>query len=291
MSDIYTRVTAQIIQSLEAGTRPWIKPWISSQTDSAISRPLRSNGEAYRGINILMLWSEAFTKGFTNPTWLTFKQALDLGGNVRKGERGSPVVYANQATVPDSDSSDSETSGKRISFLKHYTVFNVEQCGGLPSSYYPSAFQQIDESARIPRLEQFIEATGAIISHSGSSAFYTPSHDRIQMPPFTSFFDPYRYYGTVIHELIHWTGHTSRLDRSLDHNRYGSHAYATEELVAELGSAFVGADFGLPAELRDDHTAYLSAWLDVLKADKRAIFAAAAHAQRAADFLHGQAST
>lgn len=283
MRDLYQQVTDQIIQSLQCGVRPWVKPWNDGIT--FIQRPLRSNGIAYRGINTLVLWSEALAKSFSNPTWLTFKQATDLGGYVRKGQRGSPVFYANKVILP-ADNHDGQDSAVRIvPFLKHYTVFNVEQCEGLHLPINQQIPTALDEAERIVQLEQFIQSTGALVSYGGGSAYYVPTADRIQMPAFGAFRDAASFYSTLCHELIHWTGHESRLDRPIDHTRYGDQAYAAEELIAEIGSAFLGAIFELPNHLRDDHASYINSWLAILKHDPKAIFTAAASAQRAADFL------
>ncbi|WP_024513335.1 zincin-like metallopeptidase domain-containing protein [Bradyrhizobium sp. ARR65] len=286
MRDVYNRVTKQIISSLETGTRPWIRPWKVDNSSGSIQRPLRSNGIAYRGINVLLLWSEAFVKGYSNPTWITFKQALDLGGYVRKGERASPVFFSSTYSRAAADDATGEEIEHTSSFLRSYSVFNVEQTECLPSSFYQRPHHIIDEGQRLSRVEGFIAATHAQVEHGGSQAYYAPTVDRIQMPLFVTFHDPLDYYATLIHELIHWTRHKNRLNREFGQQRFGDRAYAMEELVAELGAAFVSADLNLTPEIRDDHASYIASWLEVLQQDKRAIFAAAAHAQRASDYLH-----
>jgi antirestriction protein ArdC len=237
-------------------------------------------------MNILLLWGEAMAKGYAAPIWMTFKQALELDAHVRKGEHGSLVVYANSITKTETNEKGEDTE-REIPFLKGYTVFNVEQIEGLPAHYYAQPENPLPLSERIDSADRFMTATGAVLQHGGNSAFYAPGRDLVQMPPFEAFRDKESYYATALHELTHWTSHKSRLDRSFDAKRFGDHGYAREELVAELGAAFLCADLGITPEIRDDHAAYLAHWLKALKEDKRAIFSAAAHAQRAADFLHG----
>lgn len=284
-TDVYERVTNTIIAALEQGVRPWLKPWNAEHAAGRISRPLRSNGIPYQGINVLMLWSEAVSKGYAAPIWMTFRQALELGGHVRKGERGSLVVYASSITRTAFDEDTGEESERAIPFLKSYTAFNVEQIDGLPDHYYAKAAPRVDSIRRIAHAESFFAALGADVRHGGNMAYYSVTGDYVQMPPFESFRDAESYYQTLGHEHVHWTRHRTRLDRDFGRKRWGDEAYAVEELVAELGSAFLCADLDLTPEVREDHASYIASWLKVLKDDKRAIFTAASHAQRAADFL------
>lgn len=284
-TDLYERVTAQIVASLEQGVKPWLKPWSAAAPGNAV-RPLRANGQPYRGINVLMLWGAAADHGYACPVWMTFKQALELGGCVRKGEHGSLVVYASTFTRTETDNQTGEEAERDIPFLKGYTIFNAEQIDGLPERFRAPAPALPAGLERIERAEAFAAATGAVVRHGGNRAFYSPSGDFVQMPPLQAFRDAESYYGVLAHELTHWTGHQSRLARAFG-KRFGDKAYAFEELIAELGSAFLSADLALTPEPRTDHADYLANWLDVLKADKRAIFTAASHAQRAADFLSG----
>jgi len=286
-TDLYERVTAQIVASLEQGVRPWLKPWNAEHAAGRITRPLRGNGVPYQGINVLMLWGASVERGYAAPIWMTFKQALELGGCVRKGERGSPVVYASTFSRTETDGETGEESERDIPFLKGYTVFNVEQIDGLPAHFTAPAAPQLDPVQRIAHAERFFAATGATIRHGGNQAFYSVTSDAVQMPFFETFRDAESYYATLAHEMTHWTRHPSRLDRSFGRKRFGDEGYAMEELVGELGAAFLSADLGLTPEPREDHAAYLGHWLTVLKNDKRAIFTAASHAQRAADFLCG----
>lgn len=285
-TDVYTRVTQKIVADLEQGVRPWMRPWNAEHAAGRISRPLRHTGQPYAGVNVLMLWMEATAKGYTAPIWMTFKQAHELGAHVRKGEHGSLVVYANTMTKTETNAKTGEDEEKAIPFMKGYTVFNVEQIEGLPAHYYAQATPPtLSPDERNARADAFFAATGAEIRHGGNRAFYAIGPDYIQMPPFEFFKDPESYYATRAHESTHWTRHPSRLDRDLGRKKWGDAGYAMEELVAEIGSAFVCAELGLTPEVREDHAAYIETWLTVLKGDRQAIFTAASHAQKAADFL------
>jgi antirestriction protein ArdC len=284
--DIYTRITSQIVSHLEQGVRPWVRPWNAEHAAGRIMRPLRYNGQPYSGINVLSLWASAMAQNWTAPIWMTFKQALGFDAHVRKGEKGSLVVYANSITRKETDEATGDAIDREIPFLKGYTVFNVEQIEGLPEIYYAKAAPTLDPVARIDHAEKFFAASGATIRHGGNRAYYNLTADAIQMPGFESFKDADSYYATLAHELTHWTGNKSRLDRDFGGHRFGSEGYALEELVVELGAAFLCADLELALEPREDHAAYIATWLKVLSADNRAVFAAASHAQRAADFLH-----
>ncbi|HWJ88725.1 MAG TPA: zincin-like metallopeptidase domain-containing protein [Pelagibacterium sp.] len=277
--DIYKQITDKIIADLEQGELTWLKPWSAGNMDGRIVRPLRHNGMAYSGINVLMLWGAAWEAGYNSPYWMTFKQAKELGAHVRKGERGNPVVYANTITRTEEE--------RTIPFMKAYSVFNVEQIDGLADHYYAKVEPVINAAQRIGNADSFVAATGADIRHGGNRAYYSSGSDHVQMPPFECFRSPESYYATLAHELTHWTKHKKRLDREFGRKKWGDEAYAREELVAELGAAFLCADLALTPEPGTDHAAYIQSWLKVLKDDKRAMFAAAAHAQRAADFLHG----
>jgi antirestriction protein ArdC len=285
-SDIYKRVTDHIVAELEKGVRPWMKPWNAEHAAGRISRPLRANGIPYQGINVIMLWSAATERGYAAPIWMTFRQAHAIGANVRKGEKGTPVVYADTITRTTEDEHTGEASEQRIPFLKGYTVFNVEQIDGLPEHFHAPAAPRLDPVARIARAEAFFAATGTIIGHGGNRAFYAPGEDRVQMPPFETFRDAESYYATLAHEITHWTKHPTRLDRDFGRKRWGDHGYAMEELVAELGAAFLCADLDLALTPREEHASYIDHWLKVMKKDARAIFAEASHAQRAADYLN-----
>lgn len=284
-TDIYTRVTDRIVEQLEQGIRPWLKPWSAEHAAGRINRPLRSNFQPYNGINILMLWASAEDQGFCSPLWLTFNQCKELGGHVKKGEHGSPVVYAS-TFKKEEEGDDGESTERDIPFLKQYTVFNAEQCEGLPERFYEMKTEPKPMLERIAAADQFFKQTGADIREGGNQAYYTISHDNIRMPRIETFRDAEAHAAVTAHELTHWTRHPSRLDRDLGRKRFGDAGYAMEELVAELGSAFLCADLGITPELRDDHASYIANWLDVLKNDKRAVFTAASHASKAIDYLH-----
>jgi antirestriction protein ArdC len=285
--DVYQRVTDQIVAELEKGVRPWFKPWNAEHAAGRITRPLRANGIPYRGINVLMLWGAATAQGFTAPLWLTYKQAQELGGQVRKGEKGSLVVYANTITKTEQDEATGEDVEREIPFMKGYTVFNAEQVDGLPAHFYAMQAPALDPVQRIETAEAFFAATGADVREGGDRAYYTAAGDYVQMPPFVAFKEPEAYYATLAHELCHWTKAPHRLGRDLGRKRWGDEGYAMEELVAELGAAFICADLALTPQPRAEHASYIASWLKALKDDKRAIFTAAAHAQRAADYLTG----
>lgn len=283
--DIYTRITGQIVASLEQGVRPWMKPWSGENAAGRITRPLRHNGTPYSGINILMLWGASVEHGFSSPNWMTFKQALDMNAHVRKGEKGSLVVYANTFTRTEEDTEGQEIE-REIPFLKGYTVFNVEQIEGLPEHYYAKPEPRFTAVQRIDNAEVFFAATHADIRYRGGRAYHAQEADYIQLPPIESFLDAESFYATLAHETTHWTKHPSRIERDFGRKTWGDEGYAREELVAELGAAFLCADLEITLQVRDDHASYIAIWLQVLKNDNRAIFQAAAHAQRAVDYLH-----
>ncbi len=285
-TDVYSRITNKIIADLEQGVRPWHRPWNAGHMAGRITRPLRHNGVPYQGINVVMLWSTAVMKGYGCPIWLTFNQAQQLGGNVRKGEHGELVVYADRITRTETDDKGEEIE-RSIPFMKGYTVFNVEQCENLPAQHMakPEA-PALSLPQRCEAAERFFAATGADIRTGGTRAYYAEGPDYVQMPPFETFRDAESHAAILAHEMTHWTKHTTRLGRDLGRVRHGDEGYAREELTAELGSAFLCADLGITPEVREDHAAYIATWLTVLKNDKRFIFSAASHAQRAVDYLH-----
>ena len=288
--DAYTRITARIVADLERGVRPWCRPWGGDGLGARITRPRRANGKPYSGINTLLLWLEAVEKGHRSSTWMTYRQAQELGGQVRKGERGSQVVYMGETTKTRRDEATGEESKQGVRFLKTYTVFNTGQIDGLPEAFAVPAEASspaLPGPEPIAHAEAFFAATGATIRREGAQAFYHAGSDHIGMPPLAAFRDAESYYATLGHETVHWTRHPSRLDRSFGRQRFGDEGYAREELVAELGAAFLAADLGLALEPREDHASYIASWIEVLKGDKRAIFSAAAHAERAVKFLHG----
>ncbi|WFU06846.1 zincin-like metallopeptidase domain-containing protein (plasmid) [Rhizobium sp. CB3171] len=285
--DLYSRITDKIVEDLAKGVRPWMKPWNTANTAGRITRPLRYNGQSYSGVNVLLLWSEGIARGYTSSTWMTFRQALELGAAVRKGETGTTVVFASRFIKSETDGNGGELE-REIPFLKAYSVFNAEQIDGLPDQYRHRQAPVLDRAARIENADRYFRNTGAAIRHGGNQAYFAPSADIIQMPPFESFKDPASYYATLSHEVTHWTAPAHRVGRDLSRYAKDKTERAREELIAELGSCFLCADLGIAPELepRPDHASYLACWLEVLSNDRRVIFQAAAHAQRAVTFLH-----
>ncbi len=279
MKDIYTDVTNRIVAALEQGAAPWVCPW---RQGSALPNNL-ATGKAYRGINVLILAIEAMSRNFTDNRWLTFRQANALGARIRQGEHGTAIVFYRMHEISEAgvvfDAESAEV--RRIPLLKTYFVFNVDQLNGLPDRFVLPPLQPWQP---LDVAEQLITQTGALICHGGNQAFYRPSSDTIQLPPMTSFAHADDYYATALHELTHWTGHSQRLNRLLV-QRPGVEAYAFEELVAEIGAAFLCAHCGLNGVV--EHASYIETWLNALRRDKRLIFVAAGAAQKAADFVMG----
>lgn len=269
--DIYQEVTNTIIAKLEEGVAPWAKSW----SGGGFTLPRRSTGQHYRGINVMLLLST----GQTGEHWFTYRQAQAVGGQVPEGEKGTQVIYFKQLSVKDKDSGEDRT----IPLIRSYKVFNQNQIDGLPARFDPAPVEAINPDERQPAIEAYIAATGAKITHGGDRAFYAPAEDRTQLPLWEFFQDGVAYYGTALHELIHWTGHKTRLDRLAQRD---STSYATEELVAELGACYLGASLGIETEVREDHVSYLQGWLSIMKADKKAIFKASTAAQASVTYLN-----
>ncbi|WP_419709556.1 ArdC family protein [Pseudomonas sp. NFX224] len=295
MSDIYLEVTNKIVNALDQGVIPWIKPW--STAASAVDSPFPTNAitrRPYSGINIPLLWAEARLRGFSQDRWLTFNQARKAGGHIRKGEQSTLAVLYKPMSKEAQDENgevlrDEQGNIKTVQFalLRTHCLFNIEQADGLPNEEQlpddhndPPAF--IDH---VPA-EQLLASTGARIDHRyGDDAGYYPIRDLIQLPTKGQFEDVGSYYATALHELTHWSGHASRLNREgiTGEHHFGSAEYAFEELVAEMGAAFLCAMTGTQGELR--HEEYLASWLKILKEDKRAIFRASGQAREATEYL------
>ncbi|MBA5775652.1 DUF1738 domain-containing protein [Stappia sp. F7233] len=283
--DVYTQVTNNIIAAIEAGAGDWQMPW--HRSGEGLNRPVNiDTNNAYRGINVVSLWAAAQARGFGTGTWGTYRQWQNNGAQVRKGEKASLVVFYKEFDVEEA-TDDSETEqGKRL-MARASWVFNADQVDGYAA---PSLPEPTDPVQVLDKAERFIAGTGAVVRHGGSRAFYRPSDDIIQMPERERFLGSETstatesYYATLLHELTHWTGHDRRCDRQFG-KRFGDDAYAMEELVAELGAAFLCADLGVTLIPRPDHAAYIDNWLKVLKVDKKAIFTAASQAAKATDFL------
>jgi antirestriction protein ArdC len=238
----------------------------------------------YSGCNVVLLWM-AQAAGYRTPRFLTFKQALELGGNVRKGERGTRVYFVKQLEVRED--ADGSSATRLIPMMREYTVFNVDQCDDLPDSVKAGKPLRVrNPDTRDELADDFLQSTGADIREGYGEAYYLPSRDFISMPAFGAFKGADHFYNTAFHELIHWTAHKSRLDRDLK-NRFGSRSYGAEELIAELGAAFLCAEFGFDGDLR--HAGYIAHWIELLNADKRAFFTACSQASKAADYLRGLA--
>ena len=269
---IYQDVTDRIIAELEKGATPWVKPW---QADNTADRNIVS-GKPYRGINRILLGMSSMVNGYASPVWATYKQWTEQGAQVQKGEKATSIVFFKPiAGKKDTDTGETEAG---YCVIRGYAVFNATQTNLSASVFEPPA---VDFNP-IPACEQFILNTGANITHGGDAAFYMPSHDRVQLPNKAAFDNPQSYYATAFHELTHWTGHKSRCDRSLQ-GRFGNPEYAFEELVAEMGAAFLCADHSIQGELR--HAGYINHWLKACREDNKAIFKAAALSQKAADYL------
>lgn len=282
-ANLYDEVTARIVAELEVGRFPWVQPWgQTGGTGPGLPRNALT-ARTYSGVNILILWGAVIEHGYPSQSWLTFRQALEAGGCVRKGERGATVVYADRFT-PEAEKERAQRDGdeaRAVPFLKRFTVFNVAQCDGLRAGL-ASDPAPLPEREIVPIAEEVIAASGVDFRIGGSKAFYAPDPDFVQVPPQPAFFEQINYYRTCLHELTHATGHRSRLDRDLT-NAFGSKDYAREELVAEMGSAFLCAALGIVPTVR--HADYIGSWLEVLREDNRAIFRAASAATKAADWL------
>ena len=274
MSSLYQSITDQIVAQLEQGAAPWIKPW---KTDTSADRNLVTN-KPYRGINRLLLGMSSMAAGYGSPVWATFAQWKAVGASVRKGEKATHIVFFKPVSR-EVINANGETEQEGYCVMKGYCVFNAGQVDGLEIA---APVSEVAEFERHDHAEQTIVKTGAVIRHGGDAAFYAPSVDAIQMPHKSAFQAPANYYATAFHELTHWTGAKTRLDRDLS-GRYGNPAYAFEELVAEMGAAFMCADHGIQGELR--HAGYIASWIKALRENDRAIFKASALAQKAADYL------
>ncbi len=283
-ADAYARITHEIIAAIENGAGECRAPW--HHDGSAVFRPENIlSGRAYRGANVLALWAASEARGYTSGLWGTYRQWSECGAQVRKGEKSSLVVFWKTSDAVDGEQDGGDepehSSRKRRFFARGYSVFNIAQVDG----YEPDAQVVLDDAERHAHADAFIERLGITIHHDGESAFYRPSTDSVHVPPFADFRDAPSYYGVTIHELGHATGVKSRLDRDLS-GRFGSRAYAAEEMCVEMAAGFVLADLGIAHHPRPDHAAYISSWLQVLKDDPRALFTAASKAQAIADWMH-----
>ena len=277
--DVAQTITDLILRKIEEGTAPWLKPWSARS-----SRPLRHNGIAYTGINTFYLWAVAETTGYSSPYWMTYRQAGELGGQVRKGECGSYSVFYSSARKTDTDGLTGEATERTIRFMKWNHVFNAGQIDGLPAHYYPEPPDPRAIGELSANIRNFLDAIPIKVKHGGGSAHYTPGNDTVTLPHPEVFHSIEGYFSTRCHELGHATGHPSRLNRHFG-KRFGDDAYAFEEIVASLTQATLCAEYGLPNELHDSHASYIDHWAKILRADKTAILHAAAKADQAVKWL------
>ena len=281
---LYQEITAKIIAELEAGRLPWVQPWGAGGVSAPLAMPKNAaTGRGYSGINVLILWGAVVQHGFSCQSWLTFRQALGRGGCVRKGERGTTVVYADRF-VPDDERQRARETGEEaqaIPFLKRFIVFNAAQCDRLPDDV-AAVPPPLPEGLILPEVETLIQASRADLRLGGDRAFYSPTLDHIQIPRPEAYFEPINWHRTALHELGHWAGAAHRLGRDLS-GSFGSKRYAQEELVAEMTAAFTCATLGITPTVR--HADYIGSWLEVLREDDRAIVRAASAASKAADYL------
>lgn len=274
-------ITNAIITRLEGGVKPWIKPW----RPGAGGRPLRVTGQPYRGINCFWLWMVAENRGYNARSWMTYRQAQALGGQVREGERAEIAVFYKSYTKKIVSPVTGDPGDELRRVLRAYSVFNADQISGLPDHFYPPLLAAVPPADQLPqRASQFIDALPAKVHHRGCQAYYDPMADAITMPPVQLFDSRAAWAATLAHEAGHWSGAPHRLDRQFG-KKFGDMAYSFEELVAELTACLLGADLGLPSEHIDNHAAYIGHWLAILKKDSRAILSAAAKAEAAAGYL------
>jgi antirestriction protein ArdC len=281
-ANLYQDVTDAVVRELEQGAVPWVKPWAAASAPLGMPRSAASR-KFYSGINVLILWDSVLKRGFASQEWLTFRQALNLGGHVRRGEKGTTICHAD-SFIPKSERERAAETGEAanvVPFLKRFVVFNVEQCEGLPAHIVAKP-KPVDPSALNADADALIAATAARFVEGGGEAFYHQGEDFIRLPFRETFLSPADYYCTALHELGHWTALPLRLNRDLKH-RFGSSAYAREELIAELTSAFLCAHLNILPQIR--HAGYLGRWLQILKEDARAIFHAASQASKASEFI------
>lgn len=282
--DIYQEITNRIVHEMEKGRLPWERPW--SKDDCApvgtFGVPMNAaTGRAYRGINICMLWAAAATMGSDDLRFMTFKQAKAAGGNVIKGSKGFKIFFFKKLEI-ERENDKGDTIKAQIPMLREFTVFHISQIDGLTKAKQP---QEIDLDAMPEDINELAEAVDCELIISGDQAFYSPAYDRVNMPPIDSFKEQNGFRSVFYHELTHWTGHHTRMSREF--GARGTDKYAREELVAELGAAFICAEFGI--DYTTNHAAYLQSWIKALKNDKRMIFQAASAAQKAVDWLRAAA--
>ena len=277
--NVYESVTERILTQLEAGIIPWRKEW---KATGKTGLPYNyASGKQYRGINILLLMSS----GFNDARWMTYKQAQDAGGNVKRGEKGTKIVFWSLFNVTKKGDTGGEYSTDKVPFAREYTVFNIDQIENLPQSlpFETPVFEPIPAAHSMA--SDYMKRAGIDLKHGGASAYYSPSLDYVQMPKETDFKSPDAYYSTLFHELGHSTGHKVRLGRDMS-GGFGSSDYSKEELVAEFTAAFLCAQVGISNErVEANHAAYIQSWMKAIKNDKKLVVSAAQKAQKAADYI------
>ena len=295
-SDLYQRITDTIVEQINTGTLPWVKPWSGNGSSMGLNMLPKNHatGRHYNGVNVLILWMAATANGYAHPRWLTFNQCKALGGSVKKGSKATEIVYFTKIPNKGKPGMTKEEIAKLppIPILKSFYVFNVAQCEGLELPTVEPVREPKEPMTQIRAIEDAIVATKASIHYgvNNDRAYYNPAVDYINMPLFACFHNVPSYYGTIFHELTHWTGHKDRLAREGITNpiKFGSEDYAFEELIAELGAAFCCASVGLDTITRTDevnHAGYIKSWLRKLESDNRYIFRAASAATKAMDWL------
>jgi antirestriction protein ArdC len=286
-TDVYQRVTDRVLAEIDKGCAPWRQPWTGSRP--GLGLPKRVTGEAYRGINVLMLWVEAACRGYLSPTWITYRQAQELGGQVRKGERSAIVIKFGSIERADEDALTGEAESVKRAYAKAYSVFNVDQIDGLDPQWYTPPEPARDLGTTVPQpLLAWFAAMGVPITHSEEpTACYVPAEDRIHMPPIGTFESPEAYVSTLAHEMAHATKHETRLNRSHE-ARSREERYAREEVVAELAALMAVTRLGIAPRF-EQSAAYLEHWAKVMREDSRAIVRAASMAQAAADWMFATA--
>lgn len=277
-TNLFEAITNKIIAVIEAGEATGAISWAGQGAIAGMPRNLKT-GNAYQGVNVLLLWATAQEKGYTSPFWLTYKQAVELGGSVKRGEKATSGIYWGTREITEANDQGDEST-RNIGFAKSFFVFNLDQCEGIER---PDAIPAGEAWQNHAAAEALIKASGARIFEGGTKAYYAPAKDEIQMPDRERFASAENFYAVNLHELTHWTGHASRCARDLS-GRFGNDAYAMEELIAELGAAFLSAETGIYGQI-EGHASYIKSWLKVLKNDPRAIITAASKASQAAKFL------
>lgn len=286
--DHYQEVTDAIVATLEAGRKPWQRPWDPTKAGGSTLPINAVTGHRYRGINTLVLGLSPRTLTSEDPRWCSYKQAQEKGWQVRRGESGTTIFFFKRleidnsaSTARDSATDSSDGTTRFVPMLRAFTVFHASQIEGIPDPAIPNAERPV--FGRIEGAEIIMRNSGAEVRIGGSRAYYCPATDHIQLPPDFAFRSPESHAAVQIHELSHWSGAPHRLARKLD-TRFGSEDYSREELRAEIASALVCSTLGLPTDI-ENHASYVGSWVESLKSDKREIFKAAADAQKIADFL------